>query len=81
MCVFYIENHNSNALASCFDASGKGAYGQWQAMVDVVGRWIRVGVRGGWKMEDDDEGQTGHPDKFFNPKSNKFDIFLDVRRN
>eukprot|EP00579_Thalassiosira_antarctica_P032183 CAMPEP_0202000288 /NCGR_PEP_ID=MMETSP0905-20130828/6665_1 /ASSEMBLY_ACC=CAM_ASM_000554 /TAXON_ID=420261 /ORGANISM="Thalassiosira antarctica, Strain CCMP982" /LENGTH=49 /DNA_ID= /DNA_START= /DNA_END= /DNA_ORIENTATION= len=36
--------------------SGKGAYGRWWAMVDVVGRWMRVGVRGGWKM--DDGGRT-----------------------
>ena len=55
-----VENHNSHTLAFCFDAS-KGAYGQWWAMVDVVVRWMRVGCRGGCKMEHDDGGQTGHP--------------------
>ena len=52
-------------------------------MVDVVGRAevdARCG-RDGWKMEDEDGGRTGHPDEFSNPKSNKFDIFIDVRRN
>ena len=42
---------------------------------------MRVGGRGGWKMEDDDGGQTGHPAEFLTPKSDKIDIFLDVRRN
>ena len=52
-------------------------------MVDVVGMW-NVDARGGrdgWKMEDEDGGRTGHPDEFSNPKLNKFDIFINVRRN
>ena len=50
-------------------------------MVDVVVMWMRVGVRGRGKMEDEDGGRTGHPDEFFNPKSNKFGIFLNVHRH
>ena len=50
-------------------------------MLAVVGRWMSVGGRDGWKMEADDGGQTGHPGEFSNPKRNKFDIFLDVDRN
>ena len=50
-------------------------------MVDVIGRWIRVGGRGGSKMEDDDGGQTGYRAEFSTPKSDKIDIFLDLRRN
>ena len=68
-------------LACHFNASGKGNYGPWGAMVDVVGRWMRVGGCRIWKMEDNNGGRTGHPDEFSNPRSNKFDIFLDVRRN
>ena len=52
-------------------------------MVDVVGR-AEVDARygqDGRKMEAEDGGRTGHPDEFSNPKSNKFDIFIDVRRN
>ena len=44
-------------------------------------RWMRVGVRDGWKMEDDNRGRTGHPAEFSTPKSDKIEIFLDVRRN
>ena len=58
-------------------ARGAMADGQWQAMVDVVGRWM--GVK--WKMDADDRGRTGYPAEFSTPKSNKFDIFLDVARN
>ena len=53
-------------------------------MVDVIGR-VEVDARcgrDGWKMEDNDEGgQTGYPAEFPQVKSNKFDIFLNVRRN
>ena len=31
------ENHNCHGLAYRFDASGKGVYGRWRAMVDIVG--------------------------------------------
>ena len=50
-CINDIENHNSNASAYRFDAGGKGAYDRWWAMVDVIGRWMRAGGLGGWKME------------------------------
>ena len=60
-CIDDIENPNSRTGAFRFDASGKGAYCRLWAMVDVVGRWMRVGGRGGCKMEDDDGGRTGHP--------------------
>ena len=80
-CNDPIISQRSGNPASNFDASGKGAYGRWWAMVDVVGRWMRVGGRGGCKMEANDGGRTGHPDEFSNPKSNQFDTFLDVRRN
>ena len=79
--IIDIENHNSNALASRFGASSKGAYGRLWAMVGVVGRWMCVGGRDGCKMEAGDEGRTGHPDEFSDPKSNKLDIFLGVVRN
>ena len=74
-------NQRSGTLASRFDASGKGAYNSWGVMVDVVGRWMRVGGRGGWKMEDDNVGGMGHPTEVSTPKSNKIEIFIDVRRN
>ena len=80
-CIDHTENHNSPAPAFRFDTGGKGAYGQWWDMVDVVGRWMRVGGRGRWKMEDDDGGQGGHPTEFSISKSNKIDIFLNIRRN
>ena len=76
-----IENPNSRTPATRFDASGKWAYGRWGAMVDVVGRWMRVGGRGGCKMERADGGRTGHPAEFSISKSKKIDIFLDVSRN
>ena len=50
-------------------------------MVDVIGRWMRVGGQGEYKMEDNDGGRAGHPDEFSNLKSNKFDILLDAHRN
>ena len=51
-------------------------------MVGVVGRWLRIGDRGGCKMEDNDGGRTEqHPTEFSIPKSNKIDIFLHVCRN
>ena len=60
VCINDIENYNSNKLEFRFDASGKGAYDRWGAMVDVVGRWMRAGAgaggQGGWKMEADDGG-------------------------
>ena len=42
---------------------------------------MRVGGRGGWKMENDDGGKTGHPTEFLTPKSGKIDIFLNVSRS
>ena len=50
-------------------------------MLSGGGTWMRVGGRDEWKMEDDDGGRTGHPSEFSDPKSNKFDIFLEIRRN
>ena len=59
-------------------------------MADDGGPWLMSlgggcalvgGGRGGWKMEDDDGGRTGYPAEFPQEKLNKFDIFLDVRRN
>ena len=52
-CVDYMIDHNCHALAIRFYASGKEAYGRWGGIVDLVGRWMRVGGRDGWKMEDD----------------------------
>ena len=46
------------------DSSNKGAYGRWGGMVDVVERWMSVGGRGGWKMEDADGGRMGTPLRF-----------------
>ena len=49
----------------------------------MVGR-AEVDVRcngDGRKIEDKDGGQSVHPYEFSNPKSNKFDIFINVRRN
>ena len=45
-------------------------------MVPRVGRWMHVGGQGGWKMEEDNGGRTGHPVEFSIPKSNRIDIFL-----
>ena len=42
-CIDHTKNHNSHAPVFRFDASGKGADGQWWAMVDVIGRWMRIG--------------------------------------
>ena len=42
---------------------------------------MRVGGLDGWKIEVDNGGQTGHPAEFSTPKSDRIDIFLDVRRN
>ena len=63
-------NQRSGTPALRFDPSINRAYGQWWAMVDVVGRWMCVGGRGrGYKMEADDGEQTGHSTKFSIPKS------------
>ena len=45
-CIDDTENHNFHPLAFRFDASGKGAYGRWWVMVDVLGKWIRIGGQG-----------------------------------
>ena len=50
-------------------------------MVDVFVRWMCVGVRDGWKMEDNNGGQMGYPAEFPAPKSEKIEIFHDLRRN
>ena len=63
-CINYTTNHNCHALAISFDASGKGAYVRWEAMVDVVGRWMCVGVRGGKMIDTNNGGQMGHPSLF-----------------
>ena len=80
-CINHTMNHNSQTPVFRFDASSKGAYDQWWAMVDVIGMWMHNGGRGRYKMEHNDVGQTGHPNEFSNPKLNKFDIFLCIRRN
>ena len=55
--------------------------GPW-LMSSGGGCGMRVaGGRDGWKMEAEDGGRTGHPGEFPNAKSNKSDIFLDVRGN
>ena len=76
MCINDMENHNSNALAFQFDARGKGVYGGWRAVVDIVVRWIRVGVQGRWKMEAGDGGQMGHPSLFPSCSLQNMDLLL-----
>ena len=80
-CIDDIENHNYRTPEYRFDASGKGAFGRWRAMVDVIRRWMHAVGRGGCKMEDGDGGRMGNPAEFSFPKLNRIDTFLDVCRN
>ena len=56
-----MENHNSRTPAFRVDASGKGVYGQWWAMFDVVRRWMGVVRRNICTVEDNNGGRIRHP--------------------